>query len=511
MRVIKILFKFLFSRLFLVALMIAIQVFLLAGAVLYFTNSVFYIYLVCHALSFLVVLAILGNNDNPSYKITWIIAILLFPVAGGVFYLAFGSKRMPKSLEKLLERTVEDMHAYLPKNEDVDNETQLLNRQTITQSQYIYNVTGCPMMAGTPSKYYAVGEDMFEDMMAEIKKARRYIMLEFFIIEPGIMWDSILNMLRQKMREGIAVYLMYDDLGTINTLPKGYDKILKSMGIKLCVFNPFRPRASAMLNYRDHRKLLVIDGATGFCGGINLADEYINKIDKHGHWKDTGVMLKGEAVWEMTLLFLQMWQFATRQKMDFGSFQPTKTTLPSDGLVQVFGDSPLDKTNVIETAYLNIISRATKYVYITTPYLIIGYEMEQALCNAALSGIDVRIITPHIYDKWYVHMLTRSHYKRLSECGVKIYEYTPGFMHAKMFIADDNIGMVGTCNMDFRSFYLHFECGVTFYNARIIGAVKKDILDCQRLSHLVSVQEASHVKLTTRLIRAVLRVFAPLF
>ncbi|MCL2056858.1 MAG: cardiolipin synthase [Oscillospiraceae bacterium] len=504
MRLIKRVFGVAFSRLFLVGAMLALQIGIAVTAMLYFRQFLFHIYIPMYLISFIFVIAIVNNGTNPVYKITWIIAIFGFPLAGGLFYLFFGATRLPRKLVRRLAKQDDILdHMTEPAGGELSPALRM-------QESYIRNVTGFPACANTQAEYYALGEHMFDAMIRELKQAQRYIFIEFFIIRPGKMWDSIFAILQEKVKDGVKAYVMYDDIGSIKTMPKGYDKKIRAAGISLCVFNPFRPRLSPMLNYRDHRKIMVVDGKTAFCGGINLADEYINQLERFGHWRDTGVMLRGGAAWQFALLFLQQWQFGTQSNIDIAQFIPRYELPRGDGLVQVLGDSPLDSDNVTESAYHNIISRAAKYVYITTPYLVIDYNMEQALCTAAQSGIDVRIVTPYRYDKWYVHALTRSHYKRLILSGVKIYEYTPGFIHSKMFVSDDSICMVGTCNMDFRSFYLHFECSVAFYNSSVIRKVKEDILDCQKLSHAVTRVEASDVSAPTKVLRAMLKLFAPL-
>ena len=515
MRIFKKIFNILFSRLFLVALMLAVQIAVVIGLVMYFSQTLFYVYLLFHILSIVAVIGVFSNNENPSYKMTWIMSILIFPVIGWAFYLMFGNKRMPHKLQQRIDASLEDTTRHMPDHSRNAAELTAADEHLALQSQYIYNISGYPLLENKAAAYFPIGEQIFERMLRELRKAKRFIFIEYFIIRPGKMWDTVFQIMKEKVTEGVEVWMMYDDLGSINTLPKGYDKIIRAAGVRLHVFNPFRPRLSVIMNHRDHRKLTIVDGRVAFCGGINLADEYINAYDRFGHWKDTGVMLKGEAAWPLTFMFLQQWQFSTDEFIDFEKYRWSGETAPvrepeAAGFVQPFGDSPLDKFNVTETAYLNIISRATKYVYITTPYLVIDNDMETALCSAAQSGIDVRIITPYIYDKWFVHILTRSHYSQLIKSGVKIYEYTPGFMHGKMFVADDNVCMGGTCNMDFRSFYLHFECSVTFYHSHIAQQVKKDILDCQAVSHLVTLEESKIAPVHIRVLRAILKLFAPL-
>jgi cardiolipin synthase len=346
-------------------------------------------------------------------------------------------------------------------------------------------------------------------MLNEVDKAKKFILIEYFIIDEGLMWETLLEKLQVKLSEGVDIRIMYDDLGCMNTLPNGYEHTLRKMGFSVAVFNRVRPHLNAKLNYRDHRKIFVIDGNVGFTGGINIADEYINRNIRFGHWKDTTVKLTGDAVWNVTLMFFQQWTFTTGEEVELNKYVPTQSA-KSDGFVQPFGDTPLDKENVSENAYIQIINHAKKYVWITTPYLILDPQMITALSIAAESGVDVRIITPHMPDKWYVHTVSRSYYQSLLESGVKICEYTPGFMHAKMFVSDDEVAIVGTTNMDFRSFYLHFECGVAFYKGSVVKKVRDDIAQVLELSTEITLLDQSTLPLSIRLGRSFLKIFSPL-
>ena len=337
--------------------------------------------------------------------------------------------------------------------------------------------------------------------------------MEYFIIDEGVMWNSILEILEEKAKEGVDVRVIYDDMGCIRTLPKKYYKILESKGIKAIAFNKFVPLLSVVMNNRDHRKITVIDGEVGFIGGINLADEYINEKVRFGHWKDASMVMEGQAVWNLTVMFLQLWNFNKEKAEDYEKFRAIKsyeTNIESDGYVQPYGDSPLDGETVGEYVYLNIINKARDYVYINTPYLIIDNELVTALTLAAKSGVDVRIVTPHIEDKWYVHMVTRAYYTQLIECGVKIYEYVPGFIHSKTFVCDDEIGVVGTINMDYRSLYLHFECGVWLYKTKSVFEIKEDFLKTLEVCENITLDQCKNIKWSNRVLRAILRVFAPL-
>ena len=505
----KKIFKFLLSRLVIVCLLILIQFLFLIWIMVFLSDNGVYFYSLMQLVSVGVVLYIITNHENPSYKLAWVIPILIFPLFGGFFYLLWGNKPVTKKLKRRIEDFYYDTEKYMQQDKQIKKDFSNDNKGNLVQTNYIFRMSGFPIYKNTEAEYFPLGDDMLPRLTEELKKAEKFILMEYFIIQEGIMWNHILEILKQKAASGVEVYLMYDDIGCIQTLPAGYHKKLASYGIKVTVFNPFKPQLTVMMNYRDHRKICVIDGNIGFCGGINLADEYINAYEKYGHWKDTAVMLKGDAVKSLTLMFMQLWQFTRNEKLDFEKFKPTMQ-FKTDGYVQPFGDSPMDNYNVAENAYLQMINRASKYVYITTPYLILDNEMVTALSIAAQSGVDVRIITPHKADKWYVHAVTQAYYLPLLKAGVKIYEYTPGFMHAKMFVSDDNLAIVGTTNMDYRSFYLHFECGVLFFGSQIVEAVKCDVMKTIEKSQLITHDMAIKVPMFKKFIRSLLRIFSPL-
>ncbi|MCI8622890.1 MAG: cardiolipin synthase [Provencibacterium sp.] len=504
----KKLLNFLTSRMCIVTLLILAQLGFIIWLVLRLTLGSWFVSLMLQFFSVVTVVWLVSKNENPSYKLAWVIAILSFPILGIVFYFMFGNKKMPEKHSRPILEYYERIAPHLAPEQGVGEALRLRDPMLGRQSDYIVRTAFSAPYQNTACAYCPLGEDFFRLLLEELEQAKAYIFLEYFILEPGKMWDTVFELLQRKAREGVEVRVMYDDLGSIQTLPPGYERTIAAAGIRVAVFNPFRPHVNGMLNYRDHRKICVIDGNVGFTGGINLADEYINVYPKHGHWKDTAVMLKGEAVWGLTLMFLQLWGFTAGEMPEFDRYRPTER-YPGDGFVQPFGDSPLDDQNVAEDAYMQIINGATDYVYITTPYLILDNEMVNALSMAARSGVDVRIMTPHVPDKWFVHPVTRSFYLPLIRAGVKIYEYTPGFVHAKMFVADDKVAIVGTTNMDYRSFYLHFECGVAFYFSSVVGEVKEDILSTLKRCQLVSEKEA-YSSFPVRMGRALLRVFAPL-
>ena len=503
--------RFITQRVVITALLIVLQALLLFGFIWKLDNYFVYFYAGSVLLSLLITLGIINSKSNPAYKIAWLIPILLFPVFGGLVYLLFGSDRTGRYLRKKLQGIGTEMDNVIGEAYRRSGAEQL-PPDAANQSRYISHCAYCPPYQNTTTEYLPLGEVKFERMVEELKKAKHYIFLEYFIIQEGKMWNTILDILRQKAAEGVDVRVIYDDMGCIMILPTGYDKTLEQMGIKCRIFNPFVPILSSRFNTRDHRKICVIDGNVGFTGGINLADEYINAYEKHGHWKDTSILLKGEAVFNLTVMFLSMWDYldGTTGKTDYSRYYPTVWDENAKGYVQPFADNPLDDEAVGETVYLNLINKAKRYVYITTPYLILSSEMLTALTSAAKCGVDVRIITPHVPDKWYVHAVSRSHYQPLIEAGVKIYEYTPGFIHAKTFVVDDDYAVVGTIKLDYRSLYLHFECAVWMYQTPSVAQVRDDFFKTQQISQEITLEECRSLSFPRRLGRSVLRVFAPL-
>lgn len=507
----KSIFSLLFNKLIIVVLLILVQVGFLLLSVVFLADKFTWVYGALTLLSLCVTIWLVSKNENPSYKLAWVVLLLVMPIFGGLFYLVFGNKSMPQKLIQRITSAEQTASKELlpPVNDPTVQELALRRNSIIPLARYIRNTTGAPVWSNTYSEYLPIGERMWERMLEELERAERFIFMEYFILEQGEMWTPIFDILKRKAAAGVEVRFMYDDMGSIQTLPNHYDRVLQAAGIKCIIFNPFRPHLNSVMNYRDHRKITVIDGNVGFCGGINIADEYINAYVKHGHWKDTGVLLKGSAVWNLTVMFLSLWNFSQPTDTEYEQFKPT-LKCESDGFVQPFGDSPMDQINVCEDTYMHILNRSTSYVYITTPYLILDNEMVTALQAAARSGVDVRIITPHVADKWFVHQTTQSFYQVLLDAGVRIYEYTPGFVHAKMYVSDDNVAVVGTANMDFRSFYLHFECGVCFYESSVIADVKADMLKTMEQCEEIPKDYHLQVHFLRRLVRSFLRLFSPM-
>lgn len=505
--------ELLFSRMVIVGLLIILQLGVLSFAIWKLSESFVYLYVLFIVVSIAVVIYIVSRKDNPSYKLAWAIPVLLVPVFGGLFYLIFAANKSNKRFRKKIEKASREVMPLNIQDENIIKEIESQNKSIASQAKYINSYAACAVHKNTTTKYLSPGEDFFEKLKEELKKAEHYIFMEYFIIQEGVMWDSILDILAEKVKNGVDVRLIYDDMGCLTTLPYKYNEKLEKMGIKCLAFNPFVPFLSLIMNNRDHRKITVIDGHTAFTGGINLADEYINEIVRFGHWKDASIMLKGDAVWNLTLMFLQVWNFNRNEKDNYEAFKPKvywEEEFESDGYVQPYGDSPLDDETVGENVYLNIINKATEYVYINTPYLIIDNELVTALTLAAKGGIDVRIVTPHIEDKWYAHIVTRAYYSQLIESGVRIYEYTPGFIHSKTFVSDDEVGVVGTINMDYRSLYLHFECGVWLYKTKSVLEIKDDFLATLEKCQRITLKDCNKIKWSNRFVRSILKVFAPL-
>ena len=503
------LLKKVFSRTVVTALLIVIQVAWLAALLLRLGNSLPAIQTVLRILSLVAILFVIKSDMNPSYKIGWILLIAVLPILGGLMYVIFGNKRPTKYMREMLRAQLEKSAEYLDTQESITGE---LDGGAAGLFKYLEGSAGYPTAKNTTVRYYRVGEEMYADLLPELEKAEKFIFLEYFIIRPGEMWDGVLEILKRKAAAGVDVRIIYDDMGCIDILPANYNATLEGWGIRTMAFNRFVPAVSLVMNNRDHRKITVIDGKVGFTGGINISDEYINVKERFGHWKDTGLMLKGPGVFNLTLMFLEMWNAFNKDGDGYAEFIPDsfeECGSADDGYVLSFSDSPLDNESVGESVYTDMLYQAKDYIYITTPYLAIDSELQAALCMAAKRGVDVRMITPGIPDKKLVYRLTRSYYPTLLRAGVKIYEYTPGFIHAKSFVCDDKLCVVGTINMDYRSLYLHFECGTLMYNNPEIKQVKKDDLDTMEKCRKVELSDMK-TNFLGELFDSFLRSVAPL-
>lgn len=465
----------------------------------------------------IVLVYIVNSKANSSYKIAWLFVVGLLPFLGVVLYLMFGNKNTTKRMKKKIEPIRKAMKVIPTSPRVLDelgadpNDLQALNIAT-----YINKESGSALFDHTESTYFNSGEEAWPVMLEELRKAKHYIFLEYFIIEKGQFWNSIVEILEEKAKEGVDVRVMYDDVGSISTLPTSYPKQLRKKGIKCAPYNRFKPLVNIKINNRDHRKILVIDGSVGWTGGINLADEYTNLKVRFGYWKDNAIMIKGRGVYGLTMLFLSNWvssqggfEELSDTKYLANNYNPT-FDYDSDGYVQPYGDLPYGDEAVGETVYLKLINTAKKYVYITTPYLIIDEEMEHTLMNAAKGGVRVILLVPHIPDKKMVFNVTRSYYANLIEAGVEIYEYTPGFIHEKIFIVDDIYATVGTINLDYRSLYLHLENGIFLYKSRTILKMKEDYEDSLSKSELITKERFAKIRRGKAVLWALLRVAAPM-
>ncbi len=464
-------------------------------------------------------------HELQEYKTGWIFLVLIVPFIGVPFYLFYGDKKQGYRYRSNSDPAKRKYNQYAIQDSGVMDEMEVLNKRAASTSRYIMNEANYPVYKKTEITYYNSGEKLYNSMFYAIKGAKHFIFLEYFTIEDAELWGHILDALVEKAKAGVEIRILYDDLGCATYLPINYDKKLEAMheNIHCHKFNIVVPFISLVMNNRDHRKMLIVDGYKGFTGGINLSDRYVNINSPYGHWKDAGVRLKGEAVWNMTLMYLTMWDTLNPRGRRLYESDALRTRLTEnymphayhhgrfkgEGFIQPYGDEPYDDITLSENVYLEVINQAENYVYVFTPYLIMSEELTDAFCIAAKRGVDVRIVTPGIPDKKIVYRLTRSSYARLYSAGVDIYEYTPGFIHAKCMVSDDKKAVVGTVNLDYRSLFLHFENAVYFCNCQAVLDVKKDAEETFKISKKIKPDDV-RTSLAGGLFNSVLRVFAPL-
>lgn len=499
------------KRIFLV-IMLLLQLGLIVALIINGSRLSVWIEYALTIISLFVAIHVVGENTNNAYKLIWVALILALPVLGGSLYLFFNYQPSMKRLQN-------DFALVIDKSKDLFFLPDDIYKSACEETpvyrllmQYLQKLAGFPVYGHTKAEYLTPGEIKFNALMEIIKKAEKYIFLEYFSIESGIMWNTILEILKEKAACGVEVRIIYDDVGCLLLLPKDYPESLAKMGIKGMVFNPMRPVLTSKQNTRDHRKIAVVDGKVAITGGINLADEYINALDKYGHWKDSSVKVEGEAAWSFTLMFLQLWSVCTKTDEDFSQFYPwheSACDIPGNGFIQPYADSPLDDERVSENVYLQIIGNAKEYIYINTPYLVIDDSMITALTLAAKSGVDVRIVTPHHPDKQYVHIITRSYYQEFIKAGIKVYEYSDGFIHSKTFVSDDIVATVGTANLDYRSLYLSFECGACIYNSSTVVVIRDDFIKTLERCRLIT-EDDCKVGRVSHFIQDIMQLVAPL-
>ena len=494
--------------LFSIAVIIA-EIILIIGAVVLACYYSPYLYFIAVALQIVCVIKIVASDDNPDYKAPWLLVVIVLPIIGFTLYFLFYSRQLSRLYVKRLNAIAkggykrdDSVDFAEPKEEDV---------LSCTHARMLCNTAQTQLFKNVKTKYFSSGRSMLDNLLADLKGAKRFIYMEYFIIEEGKLWNSILEVLKQKAKEGVEVKIVYDDIGCMRTIHSNYPFILKKCGIDAVRFSSLKPILSGEFNNRTHRKITVIDGYIGYTGGINLADEYINEIEKYGYWKDCAIRLEGECVWELTELFLTDYGVNVLKMPKLRDDLYPSPDINEGGFVIPFGDGPypLYTHRVAKNAIKNMIDGATDYCWITTPYLIPDNDLCLSLENAALRGVDVVIVTPNIPDKKIVFAMTKSFYPRLIRAGVKIYQYTPGFIHSKCYLADDKVAILGSVNLDYRSLAHNFENGVWLYKTNCIADVKADLELVIAESKKI---EKSNLKVSplNKFIRGVIRIFAPL-
>ena len=515
-----------FSRGFLIALLVLIQILIwvvIFQALPQYANK---IQILARLISVAVVILIVNAAGTDATKLTWLVFIIAFPIAGTAFYLYFRYDIGVRAIGKRLETLRVDTAGLMRQNAVVRRDLHQYEPELYGLSVYLTRQVGFPAYVNKKATYYPGGEKFFQALIPEMEKAEKFIFLEFFIVDFGILWDRVLDCLLKKVEQGVEVRLLYDGMCSLNKLPINYWKKLNELGIKCKVFNQLRPVVSSVQNNRDHRKICVIDGKSAYTGGVNIADEYINQRERFGYWKDAGIRIEGEAVRSFTVMFLQMWNITEEKTEDFTPYfsmyrrGPYDRDLPAfdtgapDGVkpsfVVPYGDSPFDNEDVGRNVYLYLLQHAHSYVHIMTPYLILDKGMRRALCQAAKCGTQVRIIMPHIPDKKYAYILGRSYYKELLSAGVQIYEYEEGFVHAKVWVVDSKLASVGSVNLDFRSLYWHFECGALVCDPETAADVEADFKNTFLKCNRISMVDAEQRSLGEKALGAVLRIVAPI-
>lgn len=505
-------FKMVFSRAGIFVILILVQMLIFLGIPYYLKEYATFIYSVMSLMEIIVLVYIINTEGNPAFKLSWILCVMAVPVVGTIFYIYVHLQLETRFVQNRLAALRMETEPYMDQDQKITDALWEGKSANAQLSYYLSHQLGFPTYRNTEAEYFPVGEAKFTSMIKELEKAEKFIFMEYFIVEEGIMWNTILEILKRKAAEGVEVRFMYDGMCAFDLLPYSYPKKLQKYGINCKMSNKIRPFVSTIQNNRDHRKICVIDGQVGYVGGVNLADEYINEKERFGHWKDTAVLLRGDAVQSLTMIFLQMWDVDMRGVEPYGKYLTKKEDTLNEklGYVIPYADSPFDHENVGEEVYFHILNHAKKYVHIMTPYLILDNEMLTTLIRAAKSGIEVIIIMPHIPDKWYAFAVAKTYYKELIEGGVQIYEYTPGFVHAKIFVSDDDTATVGSINLDFRSLYLHFENGVFIYDNPEVQKVEEDFQNTLAKCHKVTVTEVRNRGILMKTAGQVLRLVAPL-
>ncbi len=502
--------RVIYGRTAVIAVSFLAQIILMGGVVNFFRPYIPMFFGGYMVLGLGIVLLILNKETAPESKLMWTVITLLLPLTGAALYLYVELQPGYRLLAKRLDAVYKQTEQFVQQDEAVLRALEQEDIGTAQLARYVRKKGNFAIYQKTEVEFFPLGEDKFAAMLRELEQAEQFIFMEYFILKEGYMWERILEILERKAKDGVEVRVMYDGTCAMFDLPYHYPEALQAKGIQCKMFAPIRPILSTHYNNRDHRKILVIDGKVGFTGGVNIGDEYINRVEKHGHWKDTAVMLKGDAVQGLTMMFLQMWN-VTEKKPEYEKYlQRVQEGPQAKGFVMPYGDSPFDDELVGETVYMDILNRAKKYVHIMTPYLIIDQSMIAALTFAAKRGVDVKLILPHIPDKKFAFALAKSHYKELLKAGVRIFEYTPGFVHAKVFTSDDEKAVVGTINLDYRSLYLHFECAAFLFQVEEIAKIEADFQKTLEKCQEVTLENRKKGTLLLRVEGWLLKWLAPL-
>ena len=506
-------FRFLVSKPVIITGLIVLQLYVLIRAMISIGSHFTYAYAFFIVLSYIVTLRLLNSTVNPAFKLALIIPIMVFPVFGGPFYLLFGSDRVGRRESKIFNKAWQMVSPLLVQNQETLKKLEDYDRQLTGQVNCITEASAFPIYDNTDCSFIASGDIYFDELLTALEKAEYFIFMEFFIISQGQIWTKILDILERKAAAGLDVRVIYDDLGCISHLPQNYDRVLRKKGIKCSVFNPYRPTLSLTFNHRDHRKIVVIDGYIGFTGGINVSDGYADSYSGvDDKWCDTALQIRGEAVWNLTVMFMQAWCVDNPEE-DFEQFRPHvhhPNDFAGEGFLLPFGDSPFDDQQVAEMAYLNIINQAIDSIVITTPYLVIGYEIVSALITAAKRGVRIRIVVPSAVENWLIHLVTEAHYSQLIAGGVEVYSYTPGSIHGKNLLCDGKIGIVGTINLDFRSLYHNFECAIWLYGQKAVQDLNIFLEEELSKSTSISYEESMGKPWYLKVVQSFARTLAPL-
>ncbi len=508
--------RLIFSRLMIIGVVLLIQTLVLLSIFKWMGEYSKAFMEACTVLSVIVIIWLINSKMSSSYKLSWAIIVAALPVLGTLLYL-YTHLNIGGNLALIKMRmAVKDSEAYQKTSAPVRDRIRAEDTDFAKITDYLERGGRAPAFNNTEVEYYSLGDDIFPVMVEELEKAESFIFMEYFIVEEGKFWDTLLEILVRKASEGVEVRFLYDDMGSVNTLPRHYDKMLEKLGISAMSFATVRPFLSTYYNNRDHRKMTVIDGKVAFSGGYNLADEYINEVERFGHWKDNAFVLRGDAVKSYTMMFLQVWQANSvpEVKADFKKYIDVDwertPDIENDGYVIPYADGPHQISNVAENVYIDVINNAVRRVGIMTPYFIPDNELLHAIKHSARSGIDISIIVPGIPDKKLINVLTKSYYNELLDAGIKIYEYTPGFVHSKLMVADDEIAVMGTVNMDYRSLYLHYECGSLVYRNKAVLQAERDFSETLALCRQITKETTEAKGFWFWTFAGILRVFAPL-